>query len=78
MNPIYEKLLNCVAAVRKITDFEPKVAIVLGPDSADMPKTLRLNVKFRILKLTVFRYRRCPVMTDVSFLDMYQMFRLSA
>lgn len=30
MNPIYEKLQKCVAAVRKITDFEPKVAIVLG------------------------------------------------
>ena len=30
MNPIYEKLQKCVVAVKKITDFEPKVAIVLG------------------------------------------------
>lgn len=30
MNPIYEKLQKCVAAVRKTTDFVPKVAIVLG------------------------------------------------
>lgn len=27
---VYEKLMNCVECVRKITDFVPKVAIVLG------------------------------------------------
>ncbi len=30
MNPVYEKLQNCYESVRKKTDFEPKVALVLG------------------------------------------------
>ncbi len=30
MNPIYDKLQRCFVAVREKTDFEPKVALVLG------------------------------------------------
>ncbi len=30
MNKVYEKLLSCVDSVRKVTDFKPKVALVLG------------------------------------------------
>ena len=30
MNQVYEKLQNCYESVRKKTDFEPKVALVLG------------------------------------------------
>ena len=30
MNEVYEKLLGCYKQVRKITEFEPKVALVLG------------------------------------------------
>ncbi len=30
MNKVYEKLLKCVDSVRKMTDFEPEIAIVLG------------------------------------------------
>ena len=30
MNPVYEKLKNCYESVRKKTDFEPKIALVLG------------------------------------------------
>lgn len=30
MNPVYEKLNNCLQSVRKKTSFEPKVALVLG------------------------------------------------
>ncbi len=30
MNPVYEKLKNCYESVRAKTDFEPKVALVLG------------------------------------------------
>jgi purine-nucleoside phosphorylase len=30
MNQVYEKLLKCVQSVRKITDFEPEIALVLG------------------------------------------------
>ena len=30
MNQIYEKLLNCLDQIRKFTDFEPKIGLVLG------------------------------------------------
>lgn len=34
-NPVYEKLQNCLKAVREKTDFVPKVAIVLGSGLGD-------------------------------------------
>ena len=40
MNPIYEKLQNCVAAVRAKTDFVPKVAIVLGSGLGEYAKDI--------------------------------------
>ncbi len=40
MNPIYEKLQNCVAAVRTKTDFVPKVAIVLGSGLGEYAKDI--------------------------------------
>lgn len=40
MNPIYEKLQNCVAAVRAKTDFLPKVAIVLGSGLGEYAKDI--------------------------------------
>ena len=35
MNPVYEKLQNCLKSVREKTDFVPKVAIVLGSGLGD-------------------------------------------
>lgn len=35
MNPEYEKILKCYDCVRKITDFEPEVALVLGSGHAN-------------------------------------------
>lgn len=42
MNPIYEKLKKCEACIRKITDFVPKVAIVLGSGLGDYADTIRV------------------------------------
>ncbi len=42
MNPIYEKLQNCVAAVRAKTDFVPKVAIVLGSGLGEYAKDINV------------------------------------
>lgn len=42
MNPIYEKLKQCEACIRKITDFVPKVAIVLGSGLGDYADTIRV------------------------------------
>ena len=35
MDPIYDKVLRCLESVRKVTDFVPKVAIVLGSGLGD-------------------------------------------
>ena len=35
MNPILEKVQNCVASIREKTDFVPEVAIVLGSGLGD-------------------------------------------
>ena len=42
MNPVYEKLMNCYKDVRNKTDFEPKVAIVLGSGLGDYASQIRV------------------------------------
>lgn len=43
MNAIYEKLTSCVKSVRERTDFEPKVAIVLGSGLGDYANDIRVE-----------------------------------
>lgn len=45
VNPIYEKLVNCVKAVRSKTDFVPKVAIVLGSGLGDYAQQIRVETE---------------------------------
>ena len=45
MNEIYEKLKSCYASVREKTDFEPKVALVLGSGLGDFAKEIRVSIK---------------------------------
>jgi len=42
MNPVYEKLQNCVASVRAKTDFVPKVGLVLGSGLGDFADTMEV------------------------------------
>ena len=42
MNEIYNKLIGCFNCVRKITDFVPKVAIVLGSGLGDYAEQLQV------------------------------------
>lgn len=42
MNPIYEKLQNCLKSIRQKTDFEPKVAIVLGSGLGDYAQDIEV------------------------------------
>ena len=39
---VYEKLMQCVEAVRKVTDFQPKVAITLGSGLGDYASNIRV------------------------------------
>ncbi|MBE5878388.1 MAG: purine-nucleoside phosphorylase [Lachnospiraceae bacterium] len=60
MNPIYEKLLNCVAAVRKITDFEPKVAIVLGSGLGGYAKDIKVECEIPYSEIDGFPVSTVP------------------
>ena len=42
MNPVYEKLQKCYKSVREKTDFEPKVALILGSGLGDYAKNIRI------------------------------------
>jgi len=43
VSTVYEKLCNCLSSVRKITDFEPKVAIVLGSGLGNYAKNIKVE-----------------------------------
>lgn len=45
MNPVYEKLTKCYESVRKITDFEPKVALVLGSGLGAFAEEIKVVAK---------------------------------
>lgn len=44
-NPVYEKLMNCVGAVRAKTDFVPKVAVVLGSGLGDYAQQIKVEAE---------------------------------
>ena len=35
MNQVYEKLMTCVASIRKKIDFKPEIALILGSGLGD-------------------------------------------
>ena len=42
MNPVYEKLVKCYESVRAKTDFEPKVALILGSGLGNYAKNIKV------------------------------------
>lgn len=48
MNPIEQKLQNCVASVRRRTDFVPRAALILGSGLGDYADTDAVQVECRI------------------------------
>ena len=60
MNPIYEKLLNCVDSVRKVTDFEPDVAIVLGSGLGDYANDIKVECEIDYKEIKGFPVSTVP------------------
>ncbi len=40
---MYQRLKSCVASIRKITDFKPEIAIVLGSGLGDFAETIKIT-----------------------------------
>ena len=60
MNPIYEKLLSCVDSVRKVTDFEPEVAIVLGSGLGDYANNIKVECEIDYKEIKGFPVSTVP------------------
>ena len=43
MNAVYNKLETCLASIRKITDFKPRVGIVLGSGLGDYADDIKIE-----------------------------------
>lgn len=60
VNPIYEKLLRCVEAVREKTDFVPRVAIVLGSGLGDYAEQIRVEAEVPYGEISGFPVSTVP------------------
>ncbi|MBR1931093.1 MAG: purine-nucleoside phosphorylase [Lachnospiraceae bacterium] len=59
-NQSYEKLKNCYACVRKMTDFVPRVAIVLGSGLGDYAEQIRVEKEIPYEELAGFPVSTVP------------------
>ena len=60
MSKVYEKLLNCYEKVRQKTDFQPKVAIVLGSGLGDYAEQIRVVMEISYSEIEGFPVSTVP------------------
>jgi len=60
MNPVYEKLQDCLKSVREKTDFIPKVAIVLGSGLGDYARQIRTQIEISYADIKGFPVSTVP------------------
>ncbi|MBQ7358638.1 MAG: purine-nucleoside phosphorylase [Lachnospiraceae bacterium] len=60
MNPVYEKLLNCVEQVKAKTDFKPEVAIVLGSGLGDFAQNIKVECEISYDEIKGFPVSTVP------------------
>lgn len=60
MNEIYEKLNRCLEDVRRITDFEPEVALVLGSGLGDYADGIRVECEVDYADIAGFPVSTVP------------------
>lgn len=60
MNEVYEKLQNCLKSIRKITDFVPEVAIVLGSGLGDYADDIQVECEISYSDIEDFPVSTVP------------------
>lgn len=60
MNSVYEKIMNCYSHVREITDFIPKVAIVLGSGLGDFADNIKVEKEIAYSEIEGFPVSTVP------------------
>lgn len=60
MNNEYEKITDCVASIRKITDFTPKVALVLGSGLGEFAETIQVEKEIPYTEIPGFPVSTVP------------------
>lgn len=60
MNQVYNKLMNCYQCVRKMTDFIPKVAIILGSGLGDYANQIKIIDEISYDKIDGFPVSTVP------------------
>lgn len=60
MNEIYEKIQNCLRCVRSKTDFEPKVAVVLGSGLGDYAAQIKVEYELPYSEIEGFPVSTVP------------------
>jgi hypothetical protein len=68
-NTIYEKLIACKEAVRKVTDFEPDVALVLGSGLGAFADNIKVETEVSSAIFLDFLYHQFLDMQESSSLD---------
>ena len=49
MNPVYEKLQSCLKSVRAKTDFQPKIALILGSGLGDYADGIEIETRAKLV-----------------------------
>lgn len=60
MNKVYEKLINCLENVRKKTDFQPRVAVVLGSGLGDYAEQIEVVTEIPYSEIEGFPVSTVP------------------
>ena len=77
-NAVYEKLLKCKEAVRKVTDFEPDVALVLGSGLGGFAENIKIETEIPYSDIPGFPVSTVPDMQESLFSDISETRKLSA
>ena len=59
-NPVYDKLLSCLNAIREKTDFVPKVGIVLGSGLGDYAQQIDICAEIAYTEIKGFPVSTVP------------------